>query len=110
MPPPCTASSPGPKATPTTREELLAAGNGRAGNVLPTGLAALLLARIEQVPANAQQVLRAAAVAGRRVEDDIVREASGLAAADYEEASPGARSPISCWSPTAPRATRSGTH
>ena len=73
------------EGNPYYGEELLAAGNGRAGNVLPTGLAALLLARIEQVPASAQQVLRAAAVAGRRVEDDIVRESSGLAAADYEE-------------------------
>jgi DNA-binding CsgD family transcriptional regulator len=78
------------EGNPYYGEELLAAGNGRAGkdraeSVLPTGLAALLLARFEQVSGTAQQVLRAAAVAGRRAEDDIIREASGLAAAEFEE-------------------------
>jgi len=78
------------EGNPYYGEELLAAGNGRAGmdrpgSVLPTGLAALLLARFEQVSGTAQQVLRAAAVAGRRVDDDMIREASGLAAADFEE-------------------------
>jgi DNA-binding CsgD family transcriptional regulator len=78
------------EGNPYYGEELLAAGNDRAGKdrqggVLPTGLAALLLARFEQVSSTAQQVLRAAAVAGRRVEDDIIRDASGLAAADFEE-------------------------
>ncbi|HEX3390300.1 MAG TPA: LuxR C-terminal-related transcriptional regulator, partial [Streptosporangiaceae bacterium] len=34
----------------------------------------------------AQQVLRAAAVGGRRVDDDIVRAASGLAGPEYEDA------------------------
>jgi len=78
------------EGNPYYGEELLAAENGRAGqgrpgSVLPTGLAALLLARFEQVSGTAQQVLRAAAVAGRRAEDDLIREASGLAAADFEE-------------------------
>jgi DNA-binding CsgD family transcriptional regulator len=77
------------EGNPYYGEELLAAGNGRGGKdhpggVLPTGLADLLLARFEQVSATAQQVLRAAAVAGRRVEEDVIREASGLAAADFE--------------------------
>jgi DNA-binding CsgD family transcriptional regulator/tetratricopeptide (TPR) repeat protein len=54
--------------------------------VLPSGLAALLLARVEQLPDAAQQVLRAAAVGGRRVEDDIVQAASGLAGPEYEDA------------------------
>jgi DNA-binding CsgD family transcriptional regulator len=40
---------------------------------LPSGLAALLLSRVERVSAAAQQVLRAAAVAGRRAGDDLVR-------------------------------------
>jgi DNA-binding NarL/FixJ family response regulator len=74
------------EGNPYYAEELLAAGNGAGGGMLPTGLAALLLARFERLPANARQVLRAAAVAGRRMEDDLVREASGLAAAEYEEA------------------------
>jgi DNA-binding CsgD family transcriptional regulator/tetratricopeptide (TPR) repeat protein len=56
------------------------------GDVLPSGLAALLLARVEQLPAPAQQVLRAAAVGGRRVDDDIVRAASGLDGPEYEDA------------------------
>jgi hypothetical protein len=56
-----------------------ALGGGLGGDVLPSGLAALLLARVEQLPSAAQQVLRAAAVGGRRVDDDIVRAASGLA-------------------------------
>jgi DNA-binding CsgD family transcriptional regulator len=78
------------EGNPYYAEELLAAagsvGGGHAGDTLPTGLAALLLARVEQLSPTAQQVLRAAAVAGRRMEDDIVREASGLAAAEYDEA------------------------
>jgi DNA-binding CsgD family transcriptional regulator/tetratricopeptide (TPR) repeat protein len=59
---------------------------GMGGDVLPSGLAALLLARVEQLPSAAQQVLRAAAVSGRRVDDDIVRAASGLAGPEYEDA------------------------
>jgi len=75
------------EGNPYYAEELLATARGQtAGDALPTGLAALLLARVEQLSPAAQQVLRAAAVAGRRMEDDIVREASGLAAAEYEEA------------------------
>ncbi len=87
------------EGNPYYAEELLASaapaparsGDGPArgapgGDVLPSGLAALLLARVEQLPAAAQQVLRAAAVGGRRVEDDIVRAASGLAGPEYEDA------------------------
>jgi DNA-binding CsgD family transcriptional regulator/tetratricopeptide (TPR) repeat protein len=59
---------------------------GLGGDVLPSGLAALLLARVEQLPSEAQQVLRAAAVGGRRVDDDIVRAASGLGGREYEDA------------------------
>ncbi|MBV9379409.1 MAG: AAA family ATPase [Streptosporangiaceae bacterium] len=54
--------------------------------VLPSGLAALLLARVERVSDAAQRVLRAAAVAGRRAGDELVRAASGLSNADYEDA------------------------
>jgi DNA-binding CsgD family transcriptional regulator/tetratricopeptide (TPR) repeat protein len=71
---------------PYYAEELLAAGGDGCQTSLPTGLAALLLARFERVSPAAQQVLRAAAVAGQRVEDDLVRLASGLTAADYDEA------------------------
>ncbi|HEY8045651.1 MAG TPA: AAA family ATPase, partial [Streptosporangiaceae bacterium] len=86
------------EGNPYYAEELLASaaparpgGGGPArgapgGDVLPSGLSALLLARVEQLPAAAQQVLRAAAVGGRRVEDDIVAAASGLARPEYEDA------------------------
>ena len=72
-------------------EELLAALSDRAddtppGPWLPSGLAALLMSRVERVSDAAQQVLRAASVAGRRSGDDLVRAASGLPDAAYDEA------------------------
>jgi DNA-binding CsgD family transcriptional regulator len=70
-------------------EELLAASVGSDGgqhSVLPAGLAALLLSRVEQMSDTTQLVLRAAAVAGRKADDELVRAASGLEAADYEAA------------------------
>jgi DNA-binding CsgD family transcriptional regulator len=66
-------------------EELLTASSW-AEDTLPTGLAALLLSRVERVSDAAQQVLRAAAVAGGGVADDLVRAASGLPDDAYEEA------------------------
>ena len=66
-------------------EELLAASSGAPG-ALPTGLAALLLARVARVSDAAQQVLRAAAVAERRADDRLVLAASGLDDATYTEA------------------------
>jgi DNA-binding NarL/FixJ family response regulator/tetratricopeptide (TPR) repeat protein len=68
-------------------EELLAAvtASGPSG-ALPSGLAALLLSRVERVSDAAQQVLRAVAVAGRRASDELVRAASGLPDAAYDEA------------------------
>ncbi|HEV2253625.1 MAG TPA: AAA family ATPase [Streptosporangiaceae bacterium] len=70
-------------------EELLAAlvgGDSGRRDALPAGLAALLLNRVEQLTDATQQVLRAAAVAGRKADDELVRAASGLAAAEYEGA------------------------
>jgi DNA-binding CsgD family transcriptional regulator len=70
-------------------EELLAAclSAGRTEHsALPAGLAALLLSRVEQLSDSTQQVLRAAAVAGRKADDELVQAASGLAAAEYEAA------------------------
>lgn len=72
------------EGNPYYAEELLAASS--AGSDLPAGLADLLLARIERLSGTAQQVLRTAAVTGRRVDDELVREASGLDEASYEEA------------------------
>jgi DNA-binding CsgD family transcriptional regulator len=65
-------------------EELLAASS--AGTQLPAGLADLLLARMERLSVAAQQVLRAAAVTGRRVDDELVKQASGLDELVYEGA------------------------
>ncbi len=61
-------------------------GAGNLGPPLPSGLAGLLLARVERLSAAAQQVLRAAAVAGRHIDDDVVRGASRLDEAGYEAA------------------------
>jgi len=66
-------------------EELVTASSWTEGT-LPTGLAALLLSRVERVSDAAQQVLRAAAVAGGGAADELVRAASGLSGDAYEEA------------------------
>jgi DNA-binding NarL/FixJ family response regulator len=65
-------------------EELLAASS--EGSQLPAGLADLLLARMERLSPAGQQVLRIAAVTGRRVDDELVRQASGLDELVYEGA------------------------
>ena len=74
-------------------EELLAAtaatlhgGSGPAPGAMPSGLADVLLIRIEQLPDTAQQVLRTAAVAGRRVEHDLLRDAVQLPEDELESA------------------------
>jgi DNA-binding CsgD family transcriptional regulator/tetratricopeptide (TPR) repeat protein len=70
-------------------EELLTASScteDTTGGTLPTGLAGLLLSRVERVSDAAQQVLRAAAVAGGGAADDLVRAASGLPDDAYEAA------------------------
>jgi DNA-binding CsgD family transcriptional regulator/tetratricopeptide (TPR) repeat protein len=66
-------------------EELLTASSCTDG-MLPTGLAALLLSRVERVSDAAQRVLRAAAVAGGSAADELVRAASGLPDDEYEAA------------------------
>ncbi|MGW7299025.1 helix-turn-helix transcriptional regulator [Streptomyces sp. NPDC054829] len=66
-------------------EELLAATDTEAGGV-PSGLADVLLIRFEQLSDTAQQVLRTAAVAGRRVEHDLLRETVGIPEAELESA------------------------
>ena len=65
-------------------EELLEASSN--GSALPAGLADLLLARVERLSPEAQQVLRTAAVTGRRVDDELVRRASGLDGPVYDAA------------------------
>ncbi|MFI6734064.1 ATP-binding protein [Nonomuraea sp. NPDC050451] len=69
---------------PFYAEELFAA--MAEGDSLPDGLASLLMSRVELLSEAGQRVLRAAAVAGRRVEDELLREVSGLPLAEFEEA------------------------
>ncbi|ETK32545.1 helix-turn-helix transcriptional regulator [Microbispora sp. ATCC PTA-5024] len=69
---------------PFFAEELLAAAEDHTR--LPGTLADLLLARVETLSDTARQVLRVAAVAGRRVDHDLLRAASGLADLPLEEA------------------------
>ncbi|MFJ6084806.1 AAA family ATPase [Streptomyces sp. NPDC092369] len=66
-------------------EELVAATDTEADGV-PSGLADVLLIRFEQLSDTAQQVLRTAAVAGRRVEHDLLRDAVGLPEDELESA------------------------
>ncbi|WKX15588.2 helix-turn-helix transcriptional regulator [Streptomyces sp. NL15-2K] len=66
-------------------EELVAATETDAGG-LPSGLADVLLIRFEQLSDTTQQVLRTAAVAGRRVEHDLLRDAVGLPEHELESA------------------------
>ncbi len=65
-------------------EELLAA--GLEGETLPLGLTDVLLARVELLSPAAQQVLRVAAVAGRRVRHELVAVVSGLDTGELEGA------------------------
>ncbi|MFC8513051.1 AAA family ATPase [Streptomyces sp. NPDC057257] len=65
-------------------EELVAADTDTGG--VPSGLADVLLIRVEQLSDTAQQVLRTAAVAGRRVEHDLLRDAVGLPEDELESA------------------------
>jgi DNA-binding CsgD family transcriptional regulator len=66
-------------------EELLAAGAARSDVALPVALADVLLARIEAVSDLAQDVLKVAAVAGRRVGHRLLAEAAGLPEAELEQ-------------------------
>ncbi|WP_433226274.1 helix-turn-helix transcriptional regulator [Actinomadura formosensis] len=56
------------------------------GAELPSGLADLLLSRVERLSDGGQRVVRVAAVAGRRVDDELVRRVSGLDEAAVGEA------------------------
>ncbi|MEJ8280163.1 ATP-binding protein, partial [Pseudonocardia spirodelae] len=62
-------------------EELLAAGSGG----LPGGLADVLLTRLDRLGEPARAVLRVASLAERRIPHDLLRDASGLPAAELAE-------------------------
>jgi DNA-binding CsgD family transcriptional regulator len=65
-------------------EELVAAGAIRADIALPDALADVLLGRIEAVGELAQEILKVAAVAGRRVGHELLVAASGRPEAEVE--------------------------
>jgi DNA-binding CsgD family transcriptional regulator/tetratricopeptide (TPR) repeat protein len=65
-------------------EELLAA--GLLGETLPLGLTDVLLTRVEQRSQAAQQVVRIAAVAGRRVRHELVAAVGGLGPVELDDA------------------------
>ncbi|WP_424637992.1 helix-turn-helix transcriptional regulator [Embleya sp. AB8] len=66
-------------------QELRAATDDTAGGV-PSGLADVLLSRIEQLSGTTQRVIRTAAVAGRRVEHGLLRDAVELPDDELETA------------------------
>jgi tetratricopeptide (TPR) repeat protein len=72
------------EGNPFYAEQLLAAGAGEANVRLPSTLADVLLARVQGLSEPAQQVLRVAAVAGRRVPHRLLAEAAGWPEADLE--------------------------
>ncbi|WP_277949966.1 helix-turn-helix transcriptional regulator [Bailinhaonella thermotolerans] len=71
------------EGNPFYAEELVAVGGGAAG--MTTGLSALLFNRVERLSEDAQQVLRVAAVAGRTIDDALVRQVTGLPDGQYDE-------------------------
>ncbi|SDQ92199.1 regulatory protein, luxR family [Thermostaphylospora chromogena] len=70
------------EGNPFYAEELLAAYD----RGLPDNLAELMLARVEQLSPQAQAVLRAAAVAGRRASHDLLAQVSDLDDRRFDEA------------------------
>ena len=99
-------SSPGPRATRSTRRSC--SPPALHGEALPMALTDVLLARVEQRSPAAQQVLRVAAVAGRRVRHELVAAVGGLADGDSRRRWPRRCTTTCWWSPTTV-ATGSGT-
>jgi DNA-binding CsgD family transcriptional regulator len=63
--------------------ELLLAGSARGGR-LPSGLADVVLTRLETLPPEVSDLVRTAAVGGRRVRHDLLAAVTGLPAAELE--------------------------
>ena len=74
------------EGNPFYAEQLLAAGAGVAQAALPATLAEVLLVRVQALSEPAQQVLRVAAVAGRRVSHRLLVEAAGRPERELEHA------------------------
>jgi len=73
------------EGNPFYAEQLLAAGAGDAHVELPATLAEVLLARVQGLSEPARQVLRVAAVAGRRVPHRLLAGVAGRPEADLEQ-------------------------
>ena len=73
------------EGNPFYAEQLLAAGAGDAHVELPATLVEVLLARIQGLSEPAQQVLRVAAVAGRRVPHRLLAAVAGQPEAELEQ-------------------------
>ena len=84
------------EGNPFYAEQLLAAGTGAADVGLPSTLADVLVARVHGLSEPAQQVLRVAAVAGRRVSHRLLAEVAGWPEADLERACGRGSSRRSC--------------
>jgi len=74
------------EGNPFYAEQLLATGAEDAQVALPETLADLLLARVQALVEPAQQMLRVAAVAGRRVHHLMLTQVTGWLEADLEQA------------------------
>jgi DNA-binding CsgD family transcriptional regulator/tetratricopeptide (TPR) repeat protein len=72
------------EGNPFYAEQLLAAGAGDTEVAVPPTLADVVLARVQGLSEQAQQVLRVAAVAGRRVPHRLLAEAAGRPEDDLE--------------------------
>jgi DNA-binding CsgD family transcriptional regulator/tetratricopeptide (TPR) repeat protein len=68
------------------QELLHAGGDADVTGLLPAPLADVLLSRLEQLSPTAQQVVRMASVAGRRVGHELLARASGLESLELEAA------------------------
>ena len=73
------------EGNPFYAEQLLAAGAGDEDVGLPTTLADVVLARVQGLSEPAQQVLRVAAVAGRRVSHRLLAQVARRPEADLEQ-------------------------
>jgi DNA-binding CsgD family transcriptional regulator len=73
------------EGNPFYAEQLLAPGVGDTEVALPATLAEVLLARVQTLSEPAQQVLRVAAVAGRRVSHRLLAEAAGRPEPELEQ-------------------------
>ncbi|MCK2217243.1 AAA family ATPase [Actinomadura sp. ATCC 31491] len=66
------------EGNPLFVEALLSEGGGGGGGDLPESLRDLLLARVERLPEETQELLRVASAGGQRIEHDLLSAVAGL--------------------------------